>query len=57
MGQDGGAIEGELGAQSLAVLLVGKEVQEWALHVGRLFDGVTFLEALDRIRRAILGGS
>jgi hypothetical protein len=29
-------------------------VQEWALHVGRLFDGVTFLEALDRIRRTIM---
>jgi hypothetical protein len=44
----------------LGVLLVGKEIQEWALHVGQLFDGVTFLEALDRIRRAILaplGGS
>jgi hypothetical protein len=39
----------------LAVLLVAKLVQEWALHVGRLFDGVTFLEALDRIRRAVLG--
>jgi hypothetical protein len=31
----------------LAVLLGAKLVQEWALHVGRLFDGTTFLEALE----------
>jgi hypothetical protein len=42
-------------AAALAVLLVAKLVQEWALHVGRLFDDVTFLGALDAIRRALLG--
>lgn len=41
-------------AVALLVLGVGKEGQEWALHVGRLFDGVTFLEALDAIRRALV---
>jgi hypothetical protein len=40
---------------ALVVLGVAKEVQEWALHVGRLFDGVSFLEALDSIWRAVLG--
>jgi hypothetical protein len=39
---------------ALVLLGAGKEVQEWALHVARLFDGVTFLDALDAIRRAIL---
>jgi hypothetical protein len=41
-------------AAALAVLAVAKEAQEWALHVGRLFDGVTFLQALDAIRRAVV---
>jgi hypothetical protein len=39
----------------LAVVLVpligAKEVQEWALHWARLFDTVTFLDALDQIQR------
>ena len=35
-------------AAVLAVLLAGKLVQEWALHVGRIFDGMTFLGALER---------
>ena len=43
----------------LAVVLVpligAKEVQEWALHWARLFDNITFLDALDQIRRWILG--
>jgi len=33
----------------LAALLAGKLVQEWALHVGRIFDQVTFLGALGSI--------
>lgn len=33
-------------AGALAVLLAGKLVQEWALHVGRVFDEMTFLGAL-----------
>jgi hypothetical protein len=41
-------------AIALTVLLAAKEVQEWALHVGRLFDGMTFLEALDAVRRALM---
>lgn len=41
-------------AAALLVLGVAKEAQEWALHVGRLFDGFSFLDALDAIRRALL---
>jgi hypothetical protein len=43
----------------LAVVLVpltgAKEVQEWALHWARLFDNITFLQAVDQIRRWLLG--
>ncbi|MGD0863327.1 MAG: hypothetical protein ABSA21_11295 [Candidatus Limnocylindrales bacterium] len=43
----------------LAVVLVplagAKEVQEWALHWARLFDNITFLEALEQIRRWLFG--
>ncbi|MCU0506644.1 MAG: hypothetical protein MUE82_12930 [Chloroflexi bacterium] len=42
-------------AAVLAGLLGAKLVQEWALHVARLFDSFTFLEALDWIRRLVLG--
>ena len=35
-------------AIALVVLTGLKEVQEWALHGARLFDGVTALEAIDR---------
>ncbi len=38
---------------ALAVLLVGKLGQEWALHVGRLFDTTTFLGALESIWHAL----
>jgi hypothetical protein len=40
-------------AGALAFLLAGKLVQEWALHVGRLFDGTTFLGALESIWHAV----
>jgi hypothetical protein len=40
-------------AVALAALLGGKLVQEWALHVGRLFDSFTFLGALGSIWDAI----
>ena len=40
-------------AAVLAVLLAAKLVQEWTLHVARLFDTTTFLDALDSIRRAL----
>lgn len=39
----------------LAGLLAAKLVQEWALHVGRLFDSMTFLGALEGIWRALTG--
>ena len=45
---------GSRSAAVLAVLLAAKLVQEWALHVGRLFDGATFLGAIDAIRRFLL---
>lgn len=41
---------------ALAGLTVVKEVQEWALHGARLFDGVSSLEFLDRLRRWLTGG-
>jgi hypothetical protein len=44
---------------TVAVVLVGltaiKEVQEWALHGARLFDGISSLEFLDRVRRWLTG--
>ena len=42
-------------AAALGLLLVLKLAQEWALHVGRLFDGMTFLGALDSLWRLVLG--
>jgi hypothetical protein len=42
-------------AAVLAALTAVKEVQEWALHGARLFDGISSLEFLDRLRRALLG--
>jgi hypothetical protein len=39
----------------LVPLLAAKEVQEWALHLARLFDNITFLDALDQIRRWLAG--
>ncbi len=43
-------------AAVLFVLTVAKLVQEWALHLARLFDSFTFLDALRSIWRAIGGG-
>jgi hypothetical protein len=43
-------------AAFLGVLLVAKLVQEWALHVARLFDSFTFLDALGAIWRFLTGG-
>jgi hypothetical protein len=40
---------------TLAVLGVAKLAQEWALHVGKLFDGTTFLGALEAIWAALTG--
>jgi hypothetical protein len=39
----------------LVPLIGAKEVQEWALHWARLFDNITFLDALEQIRRWLLG--
>ena len=47
---------GATAAVALAVLVVLKETQEWALHGARLFDGISSLEFLDRVRRFIGGG-
>jgi hypothetical protein len=46
-----------LTATVLAVLLVVKEAQEWALHGARLFDGISSPEFLDGVRRWLTGGS
>jgi hypothetical protein len=43
-------------AAFLGVLLVAKLVQEWALHIARLFDSFTFLDALGAIWRFFTGG-
>jgi hypothetical protein len=39
---------------ALAVLLVAKLAQEWALHVGQVFDGTSFLGAIETIWHALL---
>ena len=39
----------------LVPLLVAKEVQEWALHWARLFDQITFVDALDQVRGWLFG--
>jgi hypothetical protein len=44
-------------ASALVALTALKEVQEWALHGARLFDGISSLEFLDRVRRWITGGA
>jgi hypothetical protein len=40
----------------LVALLTVKEVQEWAIHGARLFDGISSLEFLDLVRRGLTGG-
>jgi hypothetical protein len=40
---------------ALVPLLVLKEIQEWALHAARLFDQITFLDALRLIWRTLSG--
>lgn len=41
---------------ALVALTAAKEVQEWALHGARLFDGISSLEFLDLVRRRLTGG-
>jgi hypothetical protein len=40
----------------LVALSAVKEAQEWAIHGARLFDGISSLEFLDLVRRALTGG-
>ena len=40
----------------LLLLTLAKETQEWAIHGARLFDGISSLEFLDRVRRGLTGG-
>jgi hypothetical protein len=42
-------------AAVLIVLTAIKELQEWALHGARLFDGISSLEFLDRVRDWLFG--
>lgn len=41
---------------ALAVLTALKELHEWALHGGRIFDGISSTEFLELVWRAITGG-
>jgi hypothetical protein len=43
-------------ALGLALASVVKLVHEWALHGGRIFDGIGPLEFLELVRRTLLGG-
>jgi hypothetical protein len=52
-------VAGWSGARLAVVLLALtaiKELQEWALHGARLFDGISSLEFLDLVRRRLTGG-
>jgi hypothetical protein len=42
-------------ALSLALLTAAKEVQEWAIHGARLFDGISSVEFLDLLWRRLTG--
>jgi hypothetical protein len=42
-------------AAALLVLLGVKLLQEWALHVARLFDDLTFLGVLEAVQRSVTG--
>jgi hypothetical protein len=41
---------------ALVILTALKELQEWALHGAKLFDGISSLDAIDIVRRWITGG-
>jgi hypothetical protein len=43
-------------AAVLLALTAAKEAQEWAIHGGRIFDGISSLEFLDLVRRSLTGG-
>jgi len=42
---------------AIAVLGALKELHEWALHGGRIFDGISSTEFLELVWRSITGGS
>ena len=42
-------------AVSLLLLTAAKEVQEWAIHGARLFDGISSLEFIDLLWRRLTG--
>lgn len=42
-------------AAGLTILLTGKLAQEWALHIGRVFDEMTFLGAIRSIWEVVTG--
>jgi hypothetical protein len=44
-------------AAALAVLTALKLVQEWALHVGQVFESMTSLQFLEELWRRLTGGS
>lgn len=46
---------GRRAAVAIGVLLVAKLAQEWALHVGRVFDDTTFLDAISSLWHLVLG--
>ncbi len=43
-------------ALALAGVTAVKLMQEWALHGGRVFDGISSLQFLDEVRRWLAGG-
>jgi hypothetical protein len=43
-------------AAVLVLLTAAKEVQEWAIHGARMFDGISSLEFLDLVSRRLTGG-
>ena len=43
-------------AAVIATCVIVKEIQEWALHGARLFDGISSLEFLDGVWRWLIGG-
>ena len=43
-------------AISLVLLTTAKEVQEWAIHGARLFDGISSVQFLDLVWRRLTGG-
>jgi hypothetical protein len=47
---------GRSAVPALIVLTGLKEIQEWALHGGRIFDGISSLQAMELAWRWLMGG-